>query len=45
MALADYNRNPYDVEAAKITMKELYEKWLARAEQQGKISNKTVYIL
>lgn len=42
MALADYNRNPYDVEAAKITMKELYEKWLARAEQQGKLSKSSI---
>jgi integrase len=27
MILAEYNRNPYDIDAAKITMKELFEKW------------------
>ncbi len=27
IALAEYNRNPYDIDTAKITMKELYEKW------------------
>ncbi|MCE5342631.1 MAG: tyrosine-type recombinase/integrase [Eubacteriales bacterium] len=27
LALADYNRNPYDIDAAKITLKELFEKW------------------
>jgi integrase len=26
-ALADYNNNPYDINAAQITFKELYEKW------------------
>ncbi len=26
-ALADYNNNPYDINAAKITFKEVYEKW------------------
>jgi integrase len=26
-ALADYNSNPYDINAAKVTFKELYEKW------------------
>lgn len=30
MALAEYNRNPYDVDLAKITMKELYDRWSAR---------------
>jgi integrase len=25
--LAEYNRNPYDINAAKITLKELFEKW------------------
>lgn len=30
MALAEYNRNPYDVDLSKITMKELFEKWSAR---------------
>lgn len=30
MALAEYNRNPYDVDLAKITMKELFERWSKR---------------
>ena len=42
MALALYNKDPYDVEAAKITLRELYEKWLERAEQQGKLSKSSV---
>ena len=25
LALADYNRNPFDIQASKITLKELYE--------------------
>jgi integrase len=27
LALAEYNRNPYDIDAAKITLKELFEKF------------------
>ncbi len=27
IALADYNRNPYDVDTRNITLKELYKKW------------------
>lgn len=27
MALAEYNRNPFDIQASKITLKELFEKW------------------
>ena len=30
IALAQYNRNPYDIDLSKITFKELYEKWSAR---------------
>lgn len=30
LALAEYNRNPYDIDAAKITLKELFEKWSDR---------------
>lgn len=26
-ALAEYNQNPYDIDAAKVTFSELYEKW------------------
>lgn len=28
-ALANYNSNPYDIDASKVTFKELYEKWSA----------------
>lgn len=31
IALAEYNRNPYDVDLVKITMEEVYEKWSARS--------------
>lgn len=27
MVLAEYNRNPYDIDTAKVTMNELFEKW------------------
>lgn len=27
IALAEYNRNPYDIDAAKITLKDLFQKW------------------
>jgi integrase len=27
MILAEYNRNPYDIDAAKITLEELFKKW------------------
>lgn len=30
MALAEYNRNPYDVDLAKITMQELFDRWSVR---------------
>lgn len=30
IALAEYNRNPFDVDLAKITMKELFDKWSER---------------
>ena len=30
IALAEYNRNPFDVDLAKITMKELFERWSVR---------------
>lgn len=41
IALAEYNRNPYDVDKSKITMKDLYEKWLA--EGTGKLSPNSIY--
>lgn len=30
IALAEYNRNPFDINASKITVKELYDKWAER---------------
>lgn len=30
ISLAEYNRNPYDIDLAKITMKELFERWSKR---------------
>ncbi|MFZ2539806.1 MAG: tyrosine-type recombinase/integrase [Oscillospiraceae bacterium] len=30
MMLAEYNRNPYDIDLSKITMSEVYDKWSAR---------------
>jgi len=36
MALAEYNRNPYNVDFAKLTMQELFDKWFAR--DSGKMS-------
>ena len=34
IALADYNRNPFDIDLSKITMKELFDKWSARDFQK-----------
>ncbi len=36
LALAEYNRNPYDIQASKITFKELFEKW--REKKMPKLS-------
>ena len=30
ISLAEYNRNPYDIDLSKITMKELFERWSKR---------------
>ena len=30
LALAEYNRNPYDVDAAQVTFAEMYERWASR---------------
>ena len=39
-ALANYNTNPYDIEKAKVTFSELYEKW---SEQHfGKVSENAI---
>lgn len=39
-ALAEYNTNPYDVDAAKVTFSDLYEKW--SAEKYPKLSQSMV---
>ena len=39
-ALADYNQNPYDIDASKITFSELYEKW--SKEHFDKISDSRI---
>lgn len=31
IALAEYNRDPYDIQTAKITMEQLYQKWSERS--------------
>ncbi len=43
IALAEYNKNPYDLDAAKITMKELYDRWSARDFPKMAESSVTVY--
>ena len=40
VALAEYNRNPYDLDLAKITTKELFARWEARAN--SRISDSTL---
>jgi integrase len=39
MALAEYNRNPYDIDLAKITMQELFDRWSARDFPKMSISS------
>lgn len=41
--LMDYNKNPYDVEASKITFAEVYEKWSAEKFPTISESNKKGY--
>lgn len=44
MLLAEYNRNPWDVDRAKITMKELFELWKEKkAPKLGKSSRSSLY--
>ena len=38
-ALADYNKNPYDVDASKITFDEVYDKWSERKYAEISESN------
>lgn len=40
VALAEYNRNPFDIDLAKITLKELFEKWSERDFK--KMSNSSI---
>ena len=39
IALAEYNKSPYDIDADKITFAELYEKWSAEKFEDISISN------
>lgn len=43
LALAEYNRNPYDIDRAKITFKELYDLWSDEAYQKMKQSLQGCY--
>ena len=44
MFLSEYNRNPWDVDRAKITMKELFELWKEKkAPKLGKSSRSSLY--
>lgn len=47
IALAEYNRNPFDIDLAKITMKELFEKWSTRdfgkMSKSSKSSHKSAF--
>lgn len=38
-ALAEFNKNPYSIDAVSITFSELYEKWFARKEDKISASN------
>lgn len=40
IALAEYNKNPYDIDGSKITMEQLFERWLDKGT--GKLSKSTV---
>jgi site-specific recombinase XerD len=40
--LLDYNKSPYDIDAKRITMAELYDRWRSRAVLQGRLSMKTI---
>ena len=40
IALAEYNQDPYDIEARKITFAEVYEKW--SAEHFPKVSKSRI---
>ena len=38
MALAEYNRSPYDINKQKLTLGELFERWAARAAEHERLS-------
>lgn len=40
IALAEYNKNPYDIDGSKITMEQLFERWLDKGT--NKLSKSTV---
>ena len=42
LALAEYHRNPYDLNDASITVKEIYERW--KADNEKKLSANTVRV-
>jgi integrase len=44
MALADYNRNPFDIDAVSITFAEVYDKWSKDKFEDISQSNKNGYI-
>jgi len=42
LALAEYNKSPYDINGRKITMAELFARWRERAVTQGRLAPKTI---
>jgi integrase len=41
-ALLEYNKSPYDIDAKQTTMAQLFERWLERANQQGRLAYNTI---
>lgn len=39
IALAEYNRNPYDIDLSKVTLSQLYNKWSSRDFDKMKVSS------
>lgn len=42
-ALSEYNTNPYDIDAAKVTFAEIYEKWAEKKYEDIATSNRNGY--
>ena len=42
-ALSEYNTNPYDIDASKVTFAEIYEKWSDKKFDEISLSNKNGY--